>query len=324
MSPNFGNQDPNKQPADPTQRGRHVDQPTQEELVVQLQDPELNESGPNDQLRRHIEIFSRYGPLFRSLLHTLVGFIAYQFNTVYELNELPGALARAMRLLCIPLFAGICLGRALRSNGLAEKHFGWSPTLCSGLLKTIAMIVWVWLPLRFLYTALETFDAGQWNNSLGRFLFIIAMVAVTYGLWLSSRGLRMWLHEADDQTQHRQSRNMIDLLLWFLPALPASLAIMSAAGYHFTAVQMSWRALWTILLMVGIAMVGGFVGRLLLIAQFSIKFRQLSRDDEGEINSEESIDIGAISKQVNRLDRVDHTATRAIGCWHRDFDFHSQ
>jgi len=325
MSPNFGKQDPKQQRGDLRQlHPRHADQPTQEELVVQLQDPELNESGPNDQLRRHIEIFSRYGPLFRSLLHTvlggailplLIGFIAYQFNAVYELNELPGALARAMRLMCIPLFVGICLGRALRTNGLAEKHFNWSPTLCSGLLKTIAIIVWAWLPLRFLYTALETFDAGQWNSSLGRVLFIIAMGVVTYGLWLTSHRLREWLHEADDQTD-RQRKNIVDLLLWFLPALPASLAIMSAAGYHFTAVQMSWRALWTILLMVGIAMVGGFVSRLLLIAQFSIKFRQLSRDDEGEINNQESIDIGAISKQVNRLLRATSMVAMVVVAWH--------
>ncbi len=299
------------------------DRPTQDELVVQLQDSELNESGPNEQLRRHIEIFSQYGPLFRSLGHTiiggailplLIGFIAYQFNTFYELSELPGALSRAMRLLCLPLFVGICLGRALRPGGIAEKHFRWSPTLCDGLLKTVQMIVWAWLPLRFLYTALETFDGGQWNSSLGRVLFILAMSAVTYGLWQTSKGLRIWLHESDEDWR-RKRKTTADLLLWFLPMLPASLAVMSAAGYHFTSVQMSWRALWTILLMVGIAMVGGFISRMLLIAQFSIKLRQLSRNDEGEINSDESIDIGEISKQVNRLLRATSMVAMVVVAW---------
>ena len=251
MSPNFGKRNPDDHPSDPTRRlhGRHEDQPSQEELVVQLQDSELTESGPNDQLRRHIEIFSRYGPLFRSLLHTvlggailplLIGFVAYQFNTVYELNELPGALARAMRLLCVPLFVGICLGRALRSGGLAEKHFGWSPTLCSGLLNTIAMIVWVWLPLRFLYTALETFDEGQWNSSLGRVLFIIAMVAVTYGLWLTSRGLRKWLHEDDELTPHGQRKNLIDRLTCFEMA---PMSIDSWLLISPSSLRLSWRNL---------------------------------------------------------------------------------
>ena len=113
------------------------DQPTQDELVVQIQDSELNDSGPNEQLRRHIENYSQYGPLLRSLAHTilggailplLIGYIAYQFNSVYELSDLSGSLARAMRLLCLPLFVGICLGRALRTGGIAEKYFQWSPT----------------------------------------------------------------------------------------------------------------------------------------------------------------------------------------------------
>ena len=90
---------------------------------------------------------------------------------------------------------------------------------------------------------------------------------------------------------------------------------MSAAGYHFTAVQMSWRGLWTFLLIVGIAVVGGFISRLLLIAQFSIKLRQLRRDDAGEINSDESIDIGAISKQVNRLLRATSLVAMVVVAW---------
>jgi len=132
MTPNHDNPHSGN-PADDLARSMNEldqDHPTQDELVVQLQDSELNDSGPNEQLRRHIEIFSQYGPLLRSLGHTilggailplLIGYIAYQFNSVYELSELPGSLARAMRLLCIPLFVGICLGRALRTNGIAEN-----------------------------------------------------------------------------------------------------------------------------------------------------------------------------------------------------------
>ena len=319
-NPSSGNDDVARLPSE-----LQGDHPTQDELVVQIQDCELNDSGPNEQLRRHIEIFSQYGPLLRSLGHTiiggailplLIGYVAYQLSSVDELGGSLGSLARAMRMLCIPLFVGICLGRALRSGGIAEKYFRWSPTLCCGLLKTINVIVWVWLPLRFLYTSLETFDDCQWDSSLGRVLFIVAMAAVAYGFWRTSRKLRRWLHESDEDFPHRRSTFISDLLLWVLPILPAWLAVMSAAGYHFTAVQMSWRGLWTILLIVGIAVLGGFISRLLLTAQFSIKLRQLSRDDDGEIHSEESIDIGAISKQVNRLLRATSLVAMVVVAWH--------
>ena len=124
--------------------GPHEAQLTKEELVDQIQDSELNDSGPNEQLRRHIENFSQYGPLLRSLGHTilggailplLIGYVAYQFNSVSDLGGSLGALARAMRLLCLPLFVGICLGRALRTNGIAEKYFRWRQRFAKDCFK---------------------------------------------------------------------------------------------------------------------------------------------------------------------------------------------
>ena len=93
-----------------------------------------------------------------------------------------------------------------------------------------------------------------------------------------------------------------------LPLIPIGLGILSVSGFQFTAIEMSWRMLWTAIFIIGISIVGGFFSHLMLIAQFRIKLRQLSRDEQGEINSGESIDITEISTQVNRLLRA--TANR--------------
>lgn len=287
----------------------------QAEIVEQIRDSELTETGPNETLRRHIEMFSRYSPVFKSLGHTVLGaaivpfviaFIVFQLRPNYEVTKLSGAIIKSAWSLCIPLFVALCLARGLRPNGMAEKHFRWSPNLCDGLLKTLQMIIWVWLPLRFLYSALGTFEEGAWSNSLGRLMFIAAMLAMIYGLFRTARSLKKWNHEGDATPR---ARFFQDLMLWFLPLMALSLTVMSAMGYHFTAVRMSHRVLWTILAMIGIGMIGGLISRLLTSAQFGIKLRQLSRNDEGLIDNNESIDISAISKQVNRLLR----ATALIG-----------
>ena len=56
--------------------------------------------------------------------------------------------------------------------------------------------------------------------------------------------------------------------------------------------------------MLAIAIVAGFVSRLLLTTQFRVKLRQLTRNEEGHISEDESININEISSQVNRLVHV--------------------
>lgn len=291
-------------------------EPTREELVDQIKNSEVSDSGPSEALRQNIERFSKYGPVFKSLSHAIFGalfapavvaFMVVLLSPAYELSVLRGAVTRGLYTLCLPLLASLVLVRALQKNGLAERHFGWPPVLCQGLLKSLSVMVWVWLPLRFVYTGLETFAGGKWNDSLGRQLFILSMIAFTIGLGLTAKSILRWL--ANFKSEHRLLSSFRTLTVWFLPLMPATLAVMSALGYHFTAVEMSWRAMWTVLSMLGLAMLGGLVARLLLIAQFGIKLRELERNENGEISSEEAIDIGAISEQVLHLIR----ATALVG-----------
>lgn len=307
------------------------EQPTGDELVVQIQQSDQSNFGPNETLRRDIEMFSKSGPVFRSLAETLVGamfvpmflaFVAFQLSPYIELTSLRGSVARGLWTLCPPLFACLFLARALRSDGLAERYFNWSPELCAGLARSVFVMVWIWLPLRFFYTSLETFDGsteadaafpGQWSDSLGRILFIVAMLAFSFGLWSTARSLRRWMFGLDRPVRMRNAFQ--SLMLWFLPLLPAMLAAMSVLGYHFTAIEMSRRMMWTVILMIGISMTGGLISRLMLIAQFGIKLRQLSRNDDGEIIHGESIDIGAITAQVNRLLRATALVAMVVVGW---------
>ena len=314
-------------------QGDHANpQPTQDELVDQLQRSDDNKTGPDETLRNNIEKFSRYSPVYKTVAATilratvspaLVAFIAYQLSPSEEVTSLAGSISRGLWILCPPLFACMVLARALHSDGLAERCFGWSAELCRGLYCLVNTIVFGWLPLRFVYTSLETFDGlplipqptpGVWSDSLGRLLFVASMVIFTIGLRATSKILQHW--SASQAISKNWLHDVRQLSYRCLPLIPICLGILSVTGFQFTAIQMSWRMLWTAIFIIGISIVGGFLSHLMLIAQFRIKLRQLSRDEQGEINSGESIDITEISTQVNRLLRATATVAMILVGWH--------
>lgn len=310
--------DPSTAPAD----GEDDEQPTQEQIVEQIQESVESESGPNEDLRRNIEQYSYYGPIFSTLAYTLIGaiflpailvFLLVQLSPSYDSSVLKGAVQRGLGSVVLPLLVSLALARSMVKGGLAKRQLGWSPHLCRGLRAALNSIIYVVLPMRFLYVGLETFEAGAWNDSLGRLAFLIAMIGLTVGLVMTVRHFQTWFAPREQSKAWYSS--LRTLLLYFLPAMPATLAAMAIGGYYFTAEELSSRTLWTILLMVGIALLGGFLSRLLLIAQFGIKLRELSRDEDGQIASNESIDILAISGQVNRLIRATAFVVMVLVGW---------
>jgi potassium efflux system protein len=290
---------------------------------------------------RDIRIFSRFRPTLKCvarnfcqalILPIILFVVAMQMGSSFELTSLEGCLQRALLLTIPTLFVAIFLTVSMRRDGLAEKYYGWSPVLCDGLHRFLQFMVWMIIPLNFFCRALETFDSGRHYDSLGRMFFIGAMASATVGLYFACRGINRWrdakLQERGlnrTATERRRSReNLLNggpieagdfndpwlspirrfALMVIPPGATITLLILSAIGYHFTAVEMSWRAKSTVLVSLSILVVTGLVSRLLLTTQFRIKLRQLNRNESGHIQEEESINIEEISDQVNRLLRV--------------------
>ena len=295
------------------------EKPSQEEVAEQIrkiEESDEGDDGPNETLERHIEMYSYYSPVFASVGYTLIGasfvpamlyFVIYQLSPAYELSDLQGALHSGLSSIVLPLlFAGV-LSQAMMKKGLARKHLGWSHTFSRSLRATLVTVLYLVLPLRLVYVALETYQDGLWHDSLGRAVFILALIAFAVGLYWTQRRLERWFTEVEEEPPWYQSFR--SLFLFALPATPITLAVMAALGYYFTAEELSNRAILTVLSLASIALAGGLLSRLLLIAQFGIKLRELKRDEDGQINSEESIDIGEITGQLNQLIR----ATSLVG-----------
>ena len=278
--------------------------------------------GPNPTLLQNIQRFSKFGPVVKSAGHAILGsmflpgmicFFIWQLSPTYDLATVQGSLVRSAWYAMPFFFFGLVLTRILRAGGTAESQMGWSPILCDGLLKTISKLVWVCLPLKVFYSALETFEGGAYYESLGRFAFIIGFAVLGLGLWQTAQAIHKWSKPADYEVGW--ACGIQRCFLGLVAICPFGLAIMAAAGYHFSAVQLSWRFVVTVVLCIGIAVIAGLISRLLLITQFRIKLRQLNRNSDGEIHEDESIDISEISQQVNRLLRITALVSLAMIGW---------
>ena len=303
-------------------------------------------------LANDIRAFSRFGPAIASAIRTLcmaamlpilLRIIAWQMAPAYELMTLKGSVHHAILVIVPMLFMAELLLHTFRPNGLAEKHFGWATALCQGIHTGMIFVIWLVMPLKFFCEALGTFQNGAWYDSLGRMFFVATLTATSLSLFFVCRGINRWRDsvmksngQATTRAQRRQHRESllnggpidVDMLstdawkasirrlaLMIVALVPMVLVGLSVAGFHFTAMQMTRRAIWTVLLAGIIAIVTGLISRMLLVTQFRVKLRQLKRNETGHIGADESIDIGDISSQVNRLLRATAIVAVVVVGW---------
>ena len=267
-----------------------------------------------------LEQYSRYAPtliagalvVISALFLPLVLFyLAWQLGPPFEKSTLQGALCSSL-IFSIPLFfVCISIHKSLVPAGLAEKYLNWKPGFCHALSRTSKGVILICLPLQIIYTSLEWFEGGQWNDSLGRCLFILNMGILAGCFYQASRRLSCEARNRCPQNTPRLSMHLG--MLWSI-CLPVALMIMAAMGFYFTALQLSWRLFWSYAILMGIGLLTSFAGRLLLTTQFRIKLRKLEENKIEQTDQDDKIDISGISTQVNRLLRITAiVATIVIG-----------
>jgi potassium efflux system protein len=313
------------------------------------------ESGtpPTTGLVADIKRFSRYRPMLASVAFSfcsalfvplLLLFLAWQLSPAFDLNTLRGTLHQSLIDITPIVLTTMMLMSLLSSKGPAVKHFGWSQDFCHGIYTVLWFTVCISLPCRFFSMALITFESGAWSDSLGRLFFLGSIGALVAGICFGSRyvnracdaalvekGFKVGRAERRRSNERLLNGDSIDssalsaaepwtafarrFVIFCLPFVTLSLAGMSIVGYHFTAFEMSSRAIWSIQAMLAIAILAGFVSRLLLTTQFRVKLRQLTRNEEGHISEDESININEISNQVNRLVNVTALMAMIVAGW---------
>ncbi len=162
-----------------------------------------------------------------------------------------GLLEAAKAYLILELVRGLLLPGALGSGGLA-----WSNDARLFVRRNLRWLTFAILLTRFVQTTVAMQTNDLWKESLGRIAFGAGTLAlaVFFVIVLAPNGILMRPYAGTG------ARGWTARLryLWYPGAilLPGSLAIISGMGYFYTAEQLYWRVIETILLGVVAAVVG--------------------------------------------------------------------
>ncbi len=267
--------------------------------------------------------FGKYGPTLLAVLKAVASaaffpavlfYLGWLQNPPFDRQTLIGAVGHSLILSVVPLlFPVLILSNSIAKDGLAERFLRWSPNVCTAISRTTHVIAWFCIPLIWLYSALETFDGGRLNDSLGRFAFILSMGIFAVGLCQTNVLIRKYCASCTHQNNEEGLGFWTRLLLSTICVLPVVMILLSATGYHFTAIQLSWRMFWTLVVITGIALTTSLTSRMLLIMQYRMKLQQFQNG--GNTTDESSLDISEITAQVNRLLRALALVTVVVFAW---------
>ncbi len=278
----------------------------------------------------------------RALIATLVLASAWPLLAVVAgwplvASETSESFSRAIGsgLLAVALMGfGFALLRGLaRDGGLGDAHFGWPAAARQDLRRNLHWLAIIVLPIGFVIWTLETFDDETYRASLGRIMFVLAMLALTvfiarvlrpHGALLTALVTR---HPAGLVTRLKY--------LWIPPAVaaPLALAVLSVFGYYYSAVQLQNRLQATAWIVIGLVIVSEYLMRWLYVSHRRLAHEQMleeqekahrdqaqpeaSIEDQDELVEfeEPEIDLDAIQTQTGSLIRTVMGVVAIIGLW---------
>lgn len=180
------------------------------------------------------------------------------------------AYAAGINALAWGYFILALLRQIIRSNGLADGHFGWNPSSLKPVRSWILVLMLVNLPILFLITVLN--QRGDLSAG-GRILFLISMLALgafVFGIFYPARSpFRV----------NAQGEETDEFLLWtpFLLGMTCSLGLFlaSAFGYHYTAMRLAGFLQYSIWLALGVYLTFKLVFRWLLLVRRKLAIEQV-------------------------------------------------
>lgn len=233
-------------------------------------------------------------------------------------------------LLLVELWRHLC-----RAGGLAETHFDWPASAVSHLRRSIRWLGVLGTPLILWSVGLDLQrQQVLWSESLGRVLFIAIMLLLSVVLW------RVLMMEGGPFRQfvERKPDNWLNSLhrLWcpLVAAAPVLLAVAAFAGYYYTALQLALRGVYTIALVLAIAVAGGLLQRWMLVSRRKLAREQARQrraqavaaaaaaasTDEGAAPpvepSDEGVDLAVVSEQTQKLIRTVLAVVAGVSAWY--------
>ncbi|MEZ5989907.1 MAG: mechanosensitive ion channel [Planctomycetota bacterium] len=184
------------------------------------------------------------------------------------------AVAQALDQVVVFLYPLFVLFAAAYPGGLFEKHFRWTRQGVVDLRRNLARLLPIGTALVILVLVLDAQDELEWRDTLGRFLFIGATLALAL---LHYRVLRPdgellagYFRRREDSWIH-SARHLLHVATWLFPV---ALAVLALLGYSYTAVRLFVLLLETLLFLAALVFLYALTLRWLFVAKRRLALQQ--------------------------------------------------
>ncbi|MGE3778964.1 MAG: mechanosensitive ion channel domain-containing protein, partial [Pirellulaceae bacterium] len=203
-------------------------------------------------------------------------------------NALAHGLQRGAAFLC--LFQVVRV--TTRSGGLGETHFGWHASGTKVVRETLLWLGALGLPIAVIVSVADRWDDGQGNDPVGRLAFILGMILTATAMHNVFRRQKGMLQEALARVPQGWLNRVRMTGYLAGTGIPCVLAVLTAAGYYYSARQLAVRFEMSMLVVLGLVGLHGVLSRWLLVKRRNIAIRQARERRQNQ--AEQSSDIAKV------------------------------
>ncbi|MHC4234018.1 MAG: mechanosensitive ion channel domain-containing protein [Planctomycetota bacterium] len=254
-------------------------------------------------------------------------FVGWRISVSLESPDFAKAVAEGFKSVAVVFLTLELLRHVLRPSGIAVSHFNWPAARVSLLRRYLVGLMAVGLPAVFIVSTIEWTGTDAWQNSLGRFAFVIGQLFLAFVAQrvFRPRG-RFWKRAAVTADRYQRLRP-----LWYAlgVGLPLLLAVLATLGYYYTALHLARLLLASTWLILALILADSLALRWLLVSR-----RKLAREQArqrlaaaraeakekgepipGEDDSQSQLDLSLISAQTRSLVRALAWIAGIVGLW---------
>lgn len=257
---------------------------------------------------------------------TIVGFLGWRLSGVSNSQ----AVATGWALM---LFAGAyamlnLVKHATRPGGLGANHFNWNKSGLAAIRRGARLLELLALPLLVIAVGVDLANDEPSIHALGRLSLMGALAvigAICYGLFRRRGKLGQAVAAGADALW---SLRWLKVLAPLVMVIVIGLAAASAAGYHYTAMQLTRRAITSCLFLFACLALRSLLMRWLLVAyrraamqqarekrQAMLEAQENAASDAPPIDLEPQVCLSDINQQARRLVGVGVGLAFGISMW---------
>ena len=220
------------------------------------------------------------------------------------------SVGSAFVLAAVALFPMETLRQMLRPGGLATAHFGYRQEIVLPPRTSLRLLIDLGIPMLIIWRIANESGRTQMDASLGRLVFAIGMVVLSYLIWKALHPKTGLL--SDYLIAHPEGWISLLQRVWHpsIALVPLVLAALSVVGYSYTATLFTGKLYWTLWLGIGVLVLGGILSRWFVMHRRRIAGRLLEersanallrQSGEIELPHDDAMDAEKVQAQSLRL-----------------------